>query len=114
MQPIRAWGVALLFLCGLSLVYSKIHIVTSVEDDGSEDSLRHALRTLSEGDTVHFQIPQGHKLTPASPLPKISQDRVTIDGCVQGGSDYRGTPLVEISGERIEPIEGKLPSISVH
>jgi hypothetical protein len=73
-------------------------------DDSGPGSLRQAIldsnAATGQTNTIDFDIPGPgvQTITPASPLPAITQ-AVLIDGFTQPG--YAGTPLIEVSGSQI-------------
>ncbi len=73
--------------------------VTNTNDSGT-GSMRQAILNANANpgtDSIVFAIPGGasHTITPATPLPAIS-DPVTIAGGTQPG--FAGTPLIELNG----------------
>ncbi|HXG64790.1 MAG TPA: right-handed parallel beta-helix repeat-containing protein [Blastocatellia bacterium] len=75
-------------------------VVTNTNDSGP-GSLRQAIldANASPGaDTITFDIPGPgpHTITPATALPPITTDAVTIDGTSE--PDFAGSPVIELSG----------------
>ncbi len=84
--------------------------VTNVADSGT-GSLRQAILnanadTGTTGETINFAIPGSgtHTITPATPLPAITQSTV-VDATTQPG--YAGTPLVVLDGINAVDPSGK-------
>ena len=79
-----------------------IFTVSNTNDSGL-GSLRQAILDANASggaDTIAFQIGNvgnQQSIQPVSALPSIT-DQVTIDGWSQGGSGYKASPLIEISG----------------
>jgi hypothetical protein len=109
----------LLWLAHPTPAYADTYTVTNTNDSGP-GSLRQAMLDAnahlngSELDIVAFAIPPAQCTTlgnvctilPTSALPTIT-DPVTLDGWSQGGSEYRGSPLIELSGTNAgAPVDG--------
>ena len=76
--------------------------------DGGHCSLREAINAANaaaDRDIIGFAIPDTGAIviTPATPLPQLTQP-VVLDGSYQ--PTYRGTPVIGLSGELIDPITG--------
>jgi hypothetical protein len=98
----RALLSALAVTSSLGIINANAISVTNNLDSGA-GSLRQAIMTANTNagtDTITFNIPGTgvHTITPASPLPFIT-DQVVIDGTTQPG--YAGKPLIEISGATV-------------
>lgn len=100
-------------LCDVGAVQTGAPFAVTNTDDSGLGTLRQAIddsnafgyANLNDelgwgSSTIAFAIPGSgvHTIKPSDALPDISQS-VTIDGWSQGGSDYAGSPLIEIDGQ---------------
>lgn len=75
-------------------------IVTNTNDAGP-GSLRSAMECANDGDRITFNIPGSppHRIQLYSPLPKIRNMSLTIDGTSEAGNGYNGGPVkIELDG----------------
>jgi hypothetical protein len=97
----RIFSVALLgFLFLLAITAQAATLTVSTTNDSGAGSLRQAITNANMTfglDTIVFSIPGGgvKTITPASPLPTVTQPLI-IDGTSQPG--FSGTPLIELNG----------------
>ncbi len=82
--------------------------VNSTDDNNAGHSLRAAIMFANSnpGTTIEFSIGAPgieQIITPLSPLPAITAPTTKIDGWSQGGSDYTGSPLIELAGGSAGP-----------